>query len=91
MYGPARDVYARELDQIREDGLFKDERVLLSPQSAQIGVKSGEGSMKSPLAKEGDRGMHGHIEVPKEIPADSQLWIEVEGDDGTVSVAIAYK
>ena len=39
MYGAARDVYARELQEIRDAGLFKGERVLLTPQAAAIGVE----------------------------------------------------
>ncbi len=42
MYGSARDVYARTLDEIRDAGLFKNERVITSPQGAHIRVSSGQ-------------------------------------------------
>ncbi len=41
MMGPARDVYARTLEEIRSAGLEKRERELLSPQAAEIRVASG--------------------------------------------------
>ena len=37
----ARDLYAAELDSIREQGLFKGERVITSPQSARITLADG--------------------------------------------------
>jgi glycine C-acetyltransferase len=42
MYGAAKDMFASTLEEIREAGLFKDERVILTPQGAQVGVESGE-------------------------------------------------
>ncbi len=37
----ARDRYATELDSIREQGLFKAERIIISPQSAEIELEGG--------------------------------------------------
>jgi glycine C-acetyltransferase len=37
----ARDRYAAELDAIREQGLFKAERIIVSPQSAEIELEGG--------------------------------------------------
>jgi len=37
----ARDRYAAELDAIREQGLFKGERIIVSPQSAEIELANG--------------------------------------------------
>ena len=45
---------------------------------AWVGVESGQGSMKARLAKEGDRTVHGHVQVPKPIPEGSKVWIEIE-------------
>ena len=42
MYGAVKDMLARQLEEIRESGLFKDERVILTPQEARIGVAQGE-------------------------------------------------
>jgi glycine C-acetyltransferase len=38
MFTQARDIYARTLDEIRSAGLYKDERVITSPQGAEITV-----------------------------------------------------
>ena len=38
---PLTERYARELDAIREQGLFKSERIITSPQSAQITLQDG--------------------------------------------------
>jgi glycine C-acetyltransferase len=42
MYANAKQHYAKELQEIREAGLWKEERVILSPQAATIRVASGE-------------------------------------------------
>jgi len=42
MYGGLKEQLNGELASIREQGLFKDERVILGPQSARIKVKEGE-------------------------------------------------
>jgi glycine C-acetyltransferase len=44
MFARAKEVYETSLSEIREAGLFKDERVIVTPQSAQIGV--GEGTAR---------------------------------------------
>jgi glycine C-acetyltransferase len=38
MYGKAKNIYAATLDDIRAAGLSKDERVIVTPQGARIGV-----------------------------------------------------
>ena len=42
MYGSVKDALKEELDAIREAGLFKDERVIVSDQAANIRVHSGQ-------------------------------------------------
>jgi glycine C-acetyltransferase len=42
MYGPLKDILTEQLGEIREAGLFKDERVILSPQAASIRVQEGD-------------------------------------------------
>lgn len=48
MFGGAKDVFETTLREIREAGLYKEERVITTPQSAEIGVESpartGEGA-----------------------------------------------
>ena len=38
MYTRAKELYAKALDEIRDAGLYKDERVIVTPQGARIGV-----------------------------------------------------
>lgn len=42
MFGRAKEVYETTLREIREAGLYKEERVITTPQSAEIGVGTGE-------------------------------------------------
>jgi glycine C-acetyltransferase len=42
MFGRMRDSLKRELNSIREQGLWKDERIIMTPQSADIEVKGGQ-------------------------------------------------
>lgn len=57
---------------------------------AWIGVESGEGSAKAKLDLEGTANMHGHIDVPNPIPADSKLWFSFELDGKQQTHAIAF-
>ena len=56
-----------------------------------IGIETGEGSMKSPLMIEGKANMHGHLEVPKAIPAGSKIWLDFELDGKHETYSIAYQ
>ena len=42
MYGGLKEALAEEIKAIREQGLYKEERIILGPQSANITVKDGE-------------------------------------------------
>jgi glycine C-acetyltransferase len=42
MYGELKKILARELESIRDAGLYKNERVIMGPQAAAINIKSGE-------------------------------------------------
>lgn len=42
MYGKIKDDLARTLEQLKEEGLYKTERIIQSPQGAAISVKEGE-------------------------------------------------
>jgi hypothetical protein len=54
---------------------------------AWIGVQSGEGSVKQKL----DKDLHGHVDVPAKMPADSKLWIEIEDAGKTEAKSVAWK
>lgn len=56
---------------------------------AWIGTADAKGSRKGRLAAEGPGKLHGHLEAPDPIPEGAQLWVEVDGSDGTVAGAIA--
>jgi glycine C-acetyltransferase len=42
MYGKIKDEIRKELDEIREAGLYKAERIITTPQGAEIGVTGGD-------------------------------------------------
>jgi glycine C-acetyltransferase len=42
MYGALKEALAEEIESIREQGLYKEERIILGPQAAKIRVKDGE-------------------------------------------------
>src|SRR3954470_19218817 len=42
MFGQAKEIYESTVREIREAGLYKEERVIVTPQSAEIGVGAGE-------------------------------------------------
>ncbi|MBX3208597.1 MAG: glycine C-acetyltransferase [Labilithrix sp.] len=41
MFGRAKEIYETTLNEIREAGLYKDERIIVTPQAASIGVGTG--------------------------------------------------
>ncbi|MCW5837641.1 MAG: glycine C-acetyltransferase, partial [Labilithrix sp.] len=41
MFGRAQGIYETTLNEIREAGLYKEERVIVTPQAASIGVGTG--------------------------------------------------
>jgi hypothetical protein len=51
-----------------------------------IGTDNRSNSMVVKAVLENDY-QHGHLELPKELPADYALWIEVEAPDGETHVA----
>lgn len=42
MYGEIKDFLQKELDTIKENGLYKKERIIISPQGAEIEINTGE-------------------------------------------------
>ena len=57
---------------------------------AWVGVQDAEGSVKGKAVAEGEE-WHAHVEVPKPIPAKSQLWVEIETEAGKKKAAFDYK
>ncbi|HPM73948.1 MAG TPA: hypothetical protein PLE25_13320 [Spirochaetales bacterium] len=43
MYGAMKDELTAKLAAIRDEGLYKDERVITTPQGALVSVKGGKG------------------------------------------------
>lgn len=56
-----------------------------------VGVESGEGSMKARFGKEGDHGLHAHLQVPATLPAGSKLWIEIEENGKSTRGSAAFQ
>ncbi len=42
MYGKIKEYLEKEIGEIRENGLYKEERIITSPQDAKIGISTGE-------------------------------------------------
>jgi len=42
MYGPLKEMLQTELEQIKKDGLYKEERIITTPQGAVINTTAGE-------------------------------------------------
>jgi hypothetical protein len=54
-----------------------------------IGTQDAKGSIKARAAIEfpdQPNHWHTHAEIPKPLPADSRLWVEIEGEKGATSV-----
>jgi len=51
-----------------------------------VGTQDAKGAVKAKADKEGE-GWHAHVELPAALTAESKLWIEVETDKGTRSLA----
>ena len=58
MYGAMKEHLAQQLEQIRGEGLYKNERVITSPQAARITVRGGK---RVPPEKEGAVHMIGML------------------------------
>ena len=56
-----------------------------------IGDKSGKGSLKSLWELEGERNMHGHVEVPAPLQGGAALWIDLEVDGKTETVSVPFR
>lgn len=70
---------------------FAKDAALPGAVRAWVGLESAAGSTRAKLAKEGDHVLHGHMEVPKPLPAGSKLWFEAEGAAGVTKASIAFK
>ena len=51
-----------------------------------IGTEDAKGSLKAKAELETDN-WHTHAEVPDPLPADSKLWVEIEAEGGTKTLA----
>lgn len=61
------------------DLAFEGTSALPGAVRAWIGTEAATGSRKALLEREGVRGMHGHVEVPKPIPDGARIWVDIEG------------
>ena len=63
MFDRAKDVYAKTLDEIREAGLFKTERLITTPQSAEIAVDGAAGARVLNFCANNYLGLSSHQDV----------------------------
>ena len=69
---------------------FASAKERLTTVRSWIGIESGEGSTKAKLDIEDTANMHGHLDVPSPIPANSKLWLSFELDGKTEVHSVAY-
>ncbi len=72
MFDPVREHLARQLEEIRAAGLFKDERLIASPQGAHIVLQDGRKVLN--LCANNYLGLSGHPELVAEAQAALARW-----------------
>src|SRR5690554_4713358 len=63
MYGKIKDHLANELEQIKADGVYKRERVIITPQGAEVKVRNGEEDDVVIMCANNYLGLSSHPEV----------------------------
>ncbi|AKU95793.1 2-amino-3-ketobutyrate coenzyme A ligase [Labilithrix luteola] len=63
MFGRAKDIYSSTLGEIREAGLYKEERIIVTPQAAEIGVGEGKEQKVLNFCANNYLGLSSHPEV----------------------------
>ena len=58
---------------------------------AWLGDEAGEGARKQRFGKEGDHGLHAHIDVRKDLTAQHKLWVEIEENGATARGSVAWQ
>lgn len=58
---------------------------------AWLGDEAGEGARKQRFGKEGDHGLHAHLDVRKDLTAQHKLWIEIEENGATTRGSVAWQ
>mgnify|MGYP003564943093 CR=1 FL=1 len=74
MYGSVKDRLVEELDQIRDSGLYKDERIIASPQSTKIRLADGREVLN--MCANNYLGLAGHPEVIAAAQEAIAQWLE---------------
>ena len=72
MYGRIKEYIESELEQIRTDGLFKEERIIASPQSARIRLTDGREVLN--MCANNYLGLAGHPEVIEAAREAARQW-----------------
>jgi glycine C-acetyltransferase len=72
MYGSIKNHLAAELDGIRDDGLYKEERIIASPQSASIMLADGRRVLN--MCANNYLGLAGHPEVVAAAQQAAEQW-----------------
>ena len=63
MYGNIKDHLAKELEQIKADGVYKKERVIITPQGAEVKVRNGKEDEVVIMCANNYLGLSSHPEV----------------------------
>lgn len=70
---------------------FAADKPLPATARAWVGDESGEGARKQRFGKEGDHGLHAHLDVRKDLTAQHKLWIEIEENGATARGSVAWQ
>lgn len=58
---------------------------------AWLGDEGGEGARKQRFGKEGEHGLHAHLDVRKDLTTQHKLWIEIEENGATTRGSVAWQ
>jgi len=58
---------------------------------AWLGDEAGEGARKQRFGKEGEHGLHAHLDVRADLTAQHKLWIEIEENGATARGSVAWQ
>jgi len=72
MYDSFKKHLNKELEEIRHNGLYKDERILISPQSAHVGVRGGKDVLN--MCANNYLGLSSHPEVISAAKSALEKW-----------------
>jgi glycine C-acetyltransferase len=72
MYGTMKEYLQKSIDTIRSDGLYKEERIITSPQNALIDVRGGQKVLN--MCANNYLGLSSHPEIVAAAKSSYENW-----------------